>query len=141
MPEFRCTSLILMLNVALLTAFASTTVESNLCEIPVSTGHPVPPLPCRLDGCSAVPDFRFTECCNVHDRVYWEGGTRAERKHADQELHQCITVKGNAFIGYLYYMGVRVGGVPWLPTSWRWGFGWPYEKGHRGYRRESNPTK
>jgi hypothetical protein len=24
--------------------------------------------------------------------------------------------------------GVRVGGTPFLPTTFRWGYGWPYPK-------------
>jgi hypothetical protein len=28
------------------------------------------------------------------------------------------------FIGSLFYAGVRLGGAPWLPTPWRWGYGW-----------------
>lgn len=31
--------------------------------------------------------------------------------------------------------------VPWLPTSFRWGFGYPYEKGHRGYTPHSEQTE
>jgi hypothetical protein len=27
--------------------------------------------------------------------------------------------------------GVRVGGTPYLPTSFRWGYGWPYLRGYK----------
>ena len=27
--------------------------------------------------------------------------------------------------------GVRVGGSPWLPTQFRWAYGWPYLRGYK----------
>jgi len=27
--------------------------------------------------------------------------------------------------------GVRVGGTPYLPTRFRWGYGWPWPRGYR----------
>ena len=27
--------------------------------------------------------------------------------------------------------GVRVGGTPYLPTTFRWGYGWPYLRGYK----------
>ncbi|NKB76274.1 MAG: hypothetical protein GKR96_04345 [Gammaproteobacteria bacterium] len=85
-----------------------------------------PPKQCFMDGCSLVPDFGFGDCCDTHDIVYWRGGSPRMRQAADRELRQCIREKGNPLLSELYYLGVRVGGVSWLPTPWRWGFGWHY---------------
>jgi hypothetical protein len=39
----------------------------------------------------------------------------------------------------LFYAAVRVGGTPWLPTPWRWGYGW--DEWPRGYEAlEHSPT-
>jgi hypothetical protein len=54
------------------------------------------------------------------------GGTREERKQADLALEKCVSQKGHPYIGKIMYYGVRVGGVYWLPTPFRWGFGWSY---------------
>jgi len=35
-------------------------------------------------------------------------------------------------IAELMLAGVRVGGTPYLPTRFRWGYGWPYF--FRGYK-------
>ena len=29
------------------------------------------------------------------------------------------------------YLGVRAGGSPYWPASYRWGYGWPYGRGYR----------
>lgn len=103
-------------------------------------GPATPPLPNPHDGCSCVPDIneKIRACCDAHDVAYWLGGTRAQRKQADQAFRQCARDAGHPVIAAIYYMGVRMGGVPWLPTPYRWGFGWPYEKGRRGYTNEKN---
>lgn len=39
----------------------------------------------------------------------------------------------------VFYSGVRMGGTPWLPTPWRWGYGW--DDWPRGYELlEHSPT-
>ncbi|MDC0566569.1 hypothetical protein OAP01_00935 [Akkermansiaceae bacterium] len=60
------------------------------------------------------------------------GGTWKERRDADRKLRDGIRCKGKPVIAQLAYVGVRVGGTPWLPTPWRWGFGW--HEFPRGYR-------
>ena len=49
--------------------------------------------------------------------------------------------------GVLMFLGVRFGGVHWLPTHWRWGFGHDYPAGHvrslptsRGYPESEEAT-
>ncbi len=87
---------------------------------------PLPPHTFESDGCSCWPDGDWLECCVKHDLVYWQGGTREERKDADRELGQCVTEKGHPIVGQVMFLGVRMGGVWWLPTPFRWGFGWDY---------------
>lgn len=96
----------------------------------VHTGSPRPPRACIADGCSVAPDFNFTSCCNRHDARYWLGGSADERVLADQEFSQCVAAKEHPVLAKLYYLGVRVGGTPYLPTPWRWGFGWRYPRGY-----------
>ena len=116
-------------TIALILFFASTAA--------VGDTRPMPPLPNPKDGCSCVPDIneKIRACCDAHDVAYWYGGTKQQRKQADHEFRQCAKDAGHPFIAGLYYIGVRMGGVPWLPTPYRWGFGWPYEKEHRGYQK------
>ncbi len=85
-----------------------------------------PPKVCFVDGCSVMPDFGFGDCCDIHDVSYWRGGSMALRKTADLTLRQCIQKRGYPTLSRIYYWGVRMGGVSWLPTPWRWGFGWEY---------------
>ncbi len=87
-----------------------------------------PPKKFKSDGCSMFPDGNWGECCIEHDRAYWRGGTAGQRKQADEELRRCVAAKGHPHIAALMYRGVRLGGVPWLPTTWRWAFGWPWPK-------------
>lgn len=75
------------------------------------------------DGCSRWPDDSWVACCIAHDIAYWCGGSDQDRKNADQELMRCVNAKTQG-IGHILYAGVRLGGIPWLPTPWRWGYGW-----------------
>jgi hypothetical protein len=102
---------------------------STLAESAYARGlfeKPLPPKHFQSDGCSCWFDGDWVDCCVNHDLVYWMGGTRAERKVADIALRRCVSAKGQPFIAWTMYMGVRMGGVWWLPTSFRWGFGWNY---------------
>lgn len=89
------------------------------------------------DGCSAWPDGTLFEkklwlrCCVVHDVAYWQGGTREERKEADEALRQCVAEVGEPEIAAVMLAGVRVGGSPYWPTSFRWGYGWEWPRGYR----------
>lgn len=89
---------------------------------------PPPPRPFRSDGCTFWPDGRWRDCCVEHDRAYWRGGSAAARRAADRALHRCVTARGHPWVAAWMYWGVRLGGVPWLPTAWRWGFGWPWRQ-------------
>ena len=93
--------------------------------------------PFTTDGCSSFPDGTrdhedlWLQCCVAHDLAYWKGGTYGERKRADEELKDCVEQVGEPEIARLMLAGVRVGGTPYLPTSYRWGYGWPWPRSYR----------
>lgn len=86
------------------------------------------------DGCSMFPDgtlFQhrlWSSCCFVHDFAYWKGGTYFERKRADFDLKFCVANKGKPRLALLIFVGVRLGGSPFSPMPFRWGYGWRYSK-------------
>ena len=85
--------------------------------------HQYPPPDYVSDGCSLWPDGDYRDCCVAHDREYYCGGTRAERKAADRQLYRCVRANGNKYLSRMMWLGVRIGGVGFLPTPFRWGFG------------------
>tara|TARA_R110000824_G_scaffold336_7_gene2126 strand:- start:35872 stop:36231 length:360 start_codon:yes stop_codon:yes gene_type:complete len=94
-------------------------------------------MPFTSDACSAFPEGTLTQnelwldCCVAHDYAYWKGGTKQERLAADQALKVCVAEAGEPEIALLMLSGVRVGGTPYLPTRFRWGYGWPYPRGYK----------
>ncbi|MCE2573073.1 hypothetical protein [Motilimonas eburnea] len=90
--------------------------------------------PFTSDGCSAFPDGTLEHnelwlaCCTQHDFAYWQGGSYSEREAADMALKECVAALGEQEIALLMQAGVRVGGTPFLPTTFRWGYGWPYPR-------------
>lgn len=108
-----------------------------LCLALVATGCDAATLsPFTTDGCSRFPDGTPAQqtlwqgCCVRHDLAYWIGGTEADRLEADQALRQCVAAVGEPSIAALMLAGVRVGGSPYFPTAYRWGYGWPYPRGY-----------
>ena len=87
------------------------------------------------DGCSRWFDESWVSCCIVHDIMYWCGGSDEDRKEADQIIMECADKKA-ILMGKIIYSGVRIGGLPWLPTPWRWGYGW--KEWPRGYQSSNN---
>lgn len=95
-----------------------------------------PPKPFKSDGCSGGwPDVWrntkgkkvsiYEQCC-IHDLWYWSGykGEHLARFFADVDLMVGIVRKtGRIKLGLLTFSGVRTGGVSWLPTKFKWGFG------------------
>ena len=78
------------------------------------------------DGCSLFPDCDYRDCCVEHDKAYYFGGSWTKRWRADKKLFKCVAGKKgfqHKFIAPVMWLGVRFGGVSWLPTSFRWGFG------------------
>jgi hypothetical protein len=90
--------------------------------------------PFTSDGCSYFPNGTFEQnnlwlfCCQQHDFDYWKGGTYQERLDSDKALKACVSDVGKPEIASLMLAGVRVGGTPLLPTTFRWGYGWPYPR-------------
>ena len=93
--------------------------------------------PFSSDRCSAFPDGTLAQktlwldCCTAHDLSYWQGGSYQQRLEADQELKNCVAQTGQPEIAKLMLAGVRVGGTPLFPTSFRWGYGWGYPRGYK----------
>lgn len=93
--------------------------------------------PFTTDGCSAFPDGTleqqslWVECCIRHDLAYWKGGTYTQRLAADDALQVCVADVGEPEIAAVMLAGVRVGGSPFYPTTYRWGYGWPWPRGYR----------
>lgn len=120
--SYRLPLLLRLLTCTLLTTQLHTPVRAGELE------------PFTSDGCSAFPDGTlehnelWLDCCTAHDFAYWKGGTYAEREAADRELERCVASQGKPEIGKLMLAGVRVGGTPYLPTSFRWGYGWRYPR-------------
>lgn len=94
------------------------------------------------DGCSAFPDGTleqkelWLDCCRAHDYAYWKGGTFSQRLEADEALEACVAETGEAEVALLMLAGVRVGGTPFLPTEFRWGYGWPFLRGYKALTEE-----
>ena len=87
-----------------------------------------PPRPFTTDGCSMFPDGSWGECCVEHDVAYWCGGSAQARQAADLRLQACVAERGYPRMSSFVYMGVRAGGHPWWPFSWRWGYGWDWPR-------------
>lgn len=85
------------------------------------------------DGCSLFPErsprtgHDWSDCCLIHDIAYWQGGTREQRHTADLELKtNVLKATGDKRLANLMLAGVRVGGSPYFPTNYRWGYGWKH---------------
>lgn len=86
----------------------------------------------KYDGCSGGMSVMWRKlfkkpppwegCCDIHDQPYAQGGTKEQRKDADLDLMVCVAGSGHPIWAFLMWAAVRIGGVPWLPTPWRWGF-------------------
>jgi len=110
---------------------------SQLCS---SREPDSPPHEFVTDGCSMFLDSDWVECCVEHDLEYWCGGTADERRLADRALAACVAEAGRPTLGWWMGKGVRVGGIPWPPTSWRWGYGWDWPTGYTAEAREGNAS-
>ena len=93
--------------------------------------------PFTTDGCSVFPDGTsdhqslWMNCCIRHDLAYWKGGTYKERVKADNDLKKCVENTGEKEISELMLAGVQIGGSPYFPTPYRWGYGWSYPGGYK----------
>lgn len=101
--------------------------------------------PFTTDGCSMFPDRSYISkadwcsCCVAHDLAYWRGGTAEQRLQADLSLKNCVQKStNNPLLANLMYEGVRVGGGPYLFTSYRWAYGWRVGRGYSTLSEEEN---
>jgi len=88
--------------------------------------------PAYKDGCSGGMSWVYRNllgklpawegCCDAHDRLYGPGGTSDERAAADSGLYECVAASGHTLIAGVMWATVKVGGQPFFPFGWRWGF-------------------
>lgn len=92
--------------------------------------------PFQSDGCSVWPEgtntnrISWIKCCIKHDIAYWKGGTETQKLAADQELKSCVEKTDSKFIAKLMKIGAGIGGKPQYKTSFKWGYGWNYQRGY-----------
>ena len=68
--------------------------------------------------------LEWRHCCEIHDKAYYYGGSRQQKSTADEALASCVSkVVGNQFLGMTMKAAVEIGGGPYLPTPYRWGYG------------------
>jgi len=111
----RLPSLIILITLFSAGVFAQADTSAN--PIPAES---------KSGGCSLFPDCNYRQCCVEHDKDYYSGGTWKQRLQSDNRLYKCVSkTKGwqNKLIAPVMWMGVRVFGVSFLPTPFRWGFG------------------
>ncbi|MGB1298104.1 MAG: hypothetical protein ACPG8A_07500 [Psychrobium sp.] len=93
--------------------------------------------PFTTDGCSLFPNGPigkpdlWLHCCQAHDLDYWQGGTKTQRLLSDLRLQSCVTDTGHKKIAVMMFNGVQLGGSPFIPTPFRWGYGWPFPHGYK----------
>lgn len=82
------------------------------------------------DWCSYFPNWTFYnkdiwfECCTEHDKTYWDWWTKNQKNKADLELKECVSKKWFPIIWNLMEIWVKIWGIPYLPTSFRWWYWW-----------------
>ena len=98
----------------------------------VSHGKVIPPRPFTHDGCTLFPNtavFAFLQApCFQHDVAYYFGGSKDERRIADQQLRSDVAQTGwlGQIIAYPMYYSVRLFGDTSLTKLFNahWGYGW-----------------
>jgi len=124
-------------NVRLQKAFASAIHKVVLVESKNVVTNKSDLKPFTSDGCSLFPDGTIHEkklwldCCTQHDIAYWQGGSREKKQQADEALRVCVASLGKKTTAKLMKIGVILGGDAYYPTSYRWGYGWPYLRGYK----------
>ncbi|HVF46807.1 MAG TPA: hypothetical protein VNA17_04510 [Pyrinomonadaceae bacterium] len=99
----------------------------------------------KSDNCTMFPDGNYVDCCVEHDKDYYFGGSLKERRASDKRLKECVASKGRGWkrklLANAMYIGVRVGGVHFLPTPFRWGFGnkWPRKEPEKPKTQPTDP--
>jgi hypothetical protein len=127
------------LNIAaiVLLLVASTTSFAQLSDLEILPSGEM------SDGCTLIPDGHIRDCCLVHDQEYFVGGTYKERRESDKRLYNCVRKKkglGHKLAAPFIWLGVRIGGVPFFSTPFRWGFGKLKKPKKDGAVPEPTPT-
>lgn len=88
------------------------------------------------DGCSGGMSWFYRNvlgklpvwegCCDTHDKAYERGGTSDQRMMADGKLRDCVAATDHVVDAWIMWAAVRVGGQPFFPFGWRWGYGRDY---------------
>ena len=78
------------------------------------------------DGCSMFIDGDYRDCCEAHDRAYWEWGRLYKKLVADAFLYACIAERWHNVRENFMFPAVLIGGNPGFPTKFRWGYWYPY---------------
>ncbi len=82
--------------------------------------------PFASDGCTLYIDWDYRDCCEAHDRAYWQWGPMYKKLLADANLYACIAERWHDFRENWMFAWVLFGWNPGIPTNFRWGFGYPY---------------
>jgi hypothetical protein len=87
----------------------------------------------------------WQHCCETHDRAYYKGGSQEEKKMADKKLRDCVSEAiGSKYLGFflgaLMEKAVWVGGKPYFPTTYRWGYGEDFRKTKNLSTKNKNTT-
>ncbi len=104
--------------------------HSDGCSGGMSAGYAILPKQVHDTLGETLP---WRECCVIHDRSYYYGGSRDEKAAADEDLKQCVkkNIHGKIageLLGELMRLAVTPGGSPLFNTPWRWGFGEDYRQ-------------
>lgn len=99
--------------------------HSDGCSGGMSAGYAKLPQAVRNRYGETLP---WHDCCVEHDRAYYYGGTREQKKEADEALKQCVaqTLDDSTLgtlLGSSMQAAVTIGGLPYFSTSYRWGYG------------------
>ncbi|MEA3323225.1 MAG: hypothetical protein U9Q12_03300 [Patescibacteria group bacterium] len=86
----------------------------------------------QTDGCTLFVDSSWKQCCMVHDKQYWQGGSVEERHISNTLFRDCIyDTSDKKMLSIVMYGAVRAGGTPYFAVPWRWGYGWEFGRGYR----------
>lgn len=120
-------------------AQAARALEQRAAETCAAVDPPVPQpdRPFRTDGCSFFLDAwptgtSWQECCIAHDIAYWCGGPAALRHQADEAFRECLRDPTGSVVAFSMKVGVGIGGHPWVPAYFRWGYGHDYPAPYYG---------
>ena len=69
---------------------------------------------------SGGPVARMVITTGLDAQAYWYGGTRSQRKDADDALRDCVASHGHKILAWIMWIGVRIFGSPRSLLPFRW---------------------